>query len=120
MASHRGEEVIALDYSLHGKRGRASDRMADVGMPVLEEAAPRRERCDDLLAHEHGPDRLIAAAQPLGDRHQVRRDALLLDGVQRARAPHAAHDFVGDQEDAVPVADVANAAEITGHRRQCT
>ncbi len=93
--------------------------MADVGVSVLEESAPSGECRDDLLAHQHCPDRLIAAAKPFGDRHQIRRDALLLDRMQRASAAHPAHDFVGDEEDNVPVADLADAAEVAGYRRQC-
>ena len=70
------------------------------------------------LPHQHRADRLIAAAQALGDGHQVGGNAFLLEGVQAAGAAHAAHHFVGDEQDAVTVADVANAAEIPGHRRQ--
>ena len=70
-----------------------------------------------LSLHQHGADRHVAAAQALGDRHQVRADAVLLAGVQRAGAAHAAHHFVEDQQDAVAVADLAHALEIAGHRR---
>ena len=71
----------------------------------LPRAARRRSFCD-----EHRADRLIAAAQSLGDRHQVGHDAFLLARVQRAGAAHAAHHFVEDQQDAVAVAELADAA----------
>ena len=48
---------------------------------------------------------------------QVGRDAFLLAGVQRAGAAHAAHHLVEDQQDAVAVADRADALEIAGDRR---
>jgi len=116
-ASHRGEQVIALDHFLHGQRRGARDRVPDVGVAMLEEPACLGDCGDDLFVHEHRADRLIAAAQTLGDRHQVRCDTLLLDCVQRARAAHAAHHFVGEEKDAVPIADLANAAEVSRHRR---
>ena len=65
----------------------------------------------------HGADRLVAAAEALGDRHQVGRDALLLAGVQGSGAPHAAHHLVENEQDAVAVADRADALEIVGDRR---
>ena len=42
---------------------------------------------------------------------------LLLAGVQRAGAAHAAHDLVEDQQHAVAIADRADALEIVGDRR---
>ena len=60
------------------------------------------------VGDQHRADRLVAAAEPLGDRHQVGRDAFLLAGVQRAGAAHAAHHLVEDEEDAVAVADFAD------------
>ena len=64
------------------------------------------------LGGEHGPDRLVAAAEPLGDRLDVGRHTLLLPGVQRAGAPHAAHHLIEDQQRAVTVADVAHGTEV--------
>ena len=74
-------------------------------------------RLDDTAADQNAADRLIAAAQTLGDDLNVRRDALLLPGVHRAGAAHAAHHLVQDQQRAVPVADLAHAPEIAGKRR---
>ena len=48
-----------------------------------------------MLAEQDGPDRLIAAAQALGDRDQVRCDAILFAGVQRLQiSPLSAKDTV--------------------------
>ncbi len=69
------------------------------------------------MRKEHGPDRLIAAAQALGDRHQIRRDAILLAGMQRSRPAHAAHHFIENEEHAVAIANAAYQLEIIGHRR---
>ncbi len=117
LAAHVGQQIVAPDHLLHGERPGAGQRVAEIGVAVLEEAGALGERLEDLGAHEHGADRREAAAQALGDRHQVRRDALLLAGVQGARAAHAAHHLVEDQQDAVPVADLADALEVAVDRR---
>ena len=63
-----------------------------------------------LGAGEARPQRK-AAADGLGDRHDVGRDADRLIDEQRAGAAHAALHLVEDQQQAVPVADRAQALE---------
>ena len=60
-------------------RGRG-DRMADIGMSVLEEAAARGDRVIDGLAAQHRTDRLISGAQALGDTKNIGCDAVLFAG----------------------------------------
>ena len=112
------EQPVALDHVLHGERRRAGDRVAEVGVAVLEEAAAPRHRVDDPFLGQHGADRLVAAAQPLRDHQEVGHDTVLLAGVQRAGAAHPAHHLVQDQQAPVPVADLAHRLEVPGHRRQ--
>ena len=88
--------------------------MADVGVAVLEGAAAPGESLDDARLCQHRADRLVAAAQSLGDRHQVRHHGFGLAGVQGAAAAHAAHHLVEDQQDAVAVAQLAHAAQVAG------
>ena len=88
--------------------------------PCWKRPLPRGQRLDDALLDQDAADRLIAASEALGDGDEVGHDALLLDGVERAGAAHAAHHLVGDEEDAVPVADLAHALEVAGHRRHGT
>ncbi len=88
-----------------------------VGVAVQEAARARLQRRENAAREQDAADRLVAAAQALGDHLDVRRDALLLPRVQRAGAAHAAHDLVEDQQRAVAVADLAHAPEIAGHRR---
>ena len=64
--------------------------------------------------HHHRADRLVAGAQALGDADQVGGDSLLFAGKQAARAAHAAHDFVEDQQDAMTLADGAHVGKIAG------
>ncbi len=63
----------------------------------------------------------IAAAEALGDRpSRSGADALLLAGMQRAGAAHAAHHLVEDQQHAMAVADLADALEIARRRAATT
>src|SRR4029079_11661749 len=80
---HGGEQIVADDHSLHGQGRSTRDRVADIRVTVLEKTAAGRERRANSVADEHGADRRVTAAKTLGDREQVRRDALLGDGVQR-------------------------------------
>ena len=91
--------------------------MADVGVAVLEEARAVADRLEDAARDQSRPDRLIARAEALGDRHDVRPHAVLLAGEQRAGAAHAAHHLIEDQQHAVAVADLADRLEIARHRR---
>ena len=68
-----------------------------------------------MLADQDAADRLVAAAEALGDDLDVRRDAFLLPGVHGSGAAHAAHDLVEDEEGAVAIADVAHRLEVAGH-----
>ena len=67
-------------------------------------------------ADQHAADRLVAAAEALGDHLDVRRDAFLFPGMHGAGAAHAAHHLVEDQQRAVAVADLAHALEIARQR----
>jgi hypothetical protein len=71
-----------------------------------------------MALRQHRADRLVAAAQALGDGHQVGHHALLLAGVQGAGAAHAAHHLVQDQQHAVAVAHLAHRLEVARHRHQ--
>ncbi len=85
-----GEKPVAPDDVLHRERRRRGHRMAHIGVSVLERARTIGESVEDPLRYQHGADRLVAAAQALGDRHQIGRHALLLAGVQGSRPamPH--------------------------------
>src|SRR5262245_35880997 len=86
-------------------------------MAVNERSARVSDRLEDFVGDERGADRLIARAQPLGHDQQIGRDALLRASPPRAGAPEPAHHFIHNQQDAVSVADFANAFEIAGRGR---
>ena len=66
----------------------------------------------DALGRERRGERQVAAGQPLGEAHEVGRDALLLAGEHRARAAEAGRDLVADEEDAELVAQLADGAQV--------
>src|SRR5712672_3969399 len=107
------EQFLFADNPLHLERRGAGERMREIGMSVLESPRALPDGINDLSACEHRADRLVAAAKSLGDGLDIRRNTLLFPRVKRARAAHAAHHFVEDQQSAVPVADVAHGPEIT-------
>src|SRR6476620_7802506 len=86
---HPVEQPFFSDHPLHFKRRRTGERVREIGVPVLESARSLPDRTDDAPAREHCADRLIAAAQPLGDSLDIRGDAFLLPGVARTGAAHA-------------------------------
>ena len=116
--AHLGQQAVALDHLLHRQRGRTGHGVTQVGVAVLEEAAAGAHGLHHPALGQHRADGLVAAAQALGDGHQVGHHAFLLAGVQRAGAAHAAHHLVQDQQHAVAVADLAHGLEVAGHRRQ--
>ena len=70
----------------------------------------------DFFSDQQRAYRLVARTEALGDRQHVGRNALLLARIAGAGAAHAAHDFVEYEQDAVAVADFADAPEIARRR----
>ena len=70
-----------------------------------------------LLADQHRADR-EAAAQRLGQRHHVGRDAVGVRGEQMTGAAHAALDFVEHQQRAMAIAQRAQAVQELLRRRR--
>src|SRR5262245_66582448 len=91
--------------------------MAGIGVAMLEKSASPDDRIEDAAGREHGPDRLVTATQPLGDRHDVRRNPLLLTSVKGTRAAHATHHLVENEQHPIAVADLTNPLEVSRNRR---
>ena len=117
---HPVKQIFLADDLLHFKRCRAGHGMPHVSVTVLKRTRALPDRIDDARAGEHRSDRLVTAAKSLGDGLDIGRNALLLPGVHRAGAAHAAHHFIEDQQRAVTIADIAHRAEITLRRRHAT
>ena len=73
----------------------------------------------DALAGDHGAQR-HAGGNALGGADDIRLDAKVFDRPPLAGAAHAGLDFVGDQQDAVPVAQFAQGREETRRRGRCS
>ena len=92
----------------HRDAGGAGERVAAEGRAVragVEARGDRRSR------RQHRADR-HAAAEALGERHDVGHDAALLVGEQRAGAAHAGLHLVEDQQQPVSVAELAQLPEV--------
>ena len=111
-----GEQIVALDQLEHrgGRGGR--ERVAAERRGVGHRAAGRRgEAGRRALGHRDGADR-DAAAQALGERHHVGRDAVVLVAPPAAGAAGAGLHLVEDQQHAGGVARLAQAAQVTVRR----
>ncbi len=115
LPAHVRQQVVLADDALHGERGGARRRVTHIGVPVLEESRAVTNGGVDLGGDHESADGLVARSEAFGDGDHVAGDSVLLAGEQRAGAPHPAHDLVEDQEDAVVVADLADAPEVARH-----
>ena len=104
-----------------GQRGGGGERVARIGVAVQELDGLCRalhQRLIDGFAHQHRAHRHHAIGQPLGGGDDVRRDAEALGGKGRADAAKRGDDFVENQQNAVAIADLAQALEIADGRHQ--
>src|SRR5437899_1392141 len=69
---------------------------------------------DNLATDQNRTDRLISRTEPFGNCDQIRCHGLLFAGEQCTGAAHSAHHFIGNPENAVTIADLANPPEISG------
>ncbi len=98
------QQAFLLEGLEDAERCRAGDGIAGIG---AAKAAGIR-RVHDLGAADDAGQRK-AAGQDLGHRHQIGLDAEMLHGEPFAGAPEARLDFIGDQHDAMLVAELAQA-----------
>ena len=106
-------QALVLHHVDVGDGGGAGDRVAAEGGEVLAGA----QAVGDLRAGDGGAER-EAVGDPLGQHHDVRLDAEVLDGEHLAGAAEAGLHLVGDEEDAVAVEDFLDALEVAGRRHQ--
>ena len=106
------DQLLLGDHVEHGECRRAGDRAAGIG--AAEAARIRR-------VHDRGPAddarQREAAGERFGDGDEVGLDAGILDAEHLAGAREAGLHLVGDQQDAVLVADRAQRLEQFGRRR---
>ena len=92
--------------------------MAGIGGRVHEFFVHRRvlDRRVDLLRHQHAAEGQIAGGDALGEGHEVGFHPPMTEGEPFAGAPEAGDDLVGDQQNAVAVADLPQTGEVSGGR----
>src|SRR5207244_2183215 len=95
------DQLVAQDRPNRGRAGRAGERIAAEGRAVVA----RLEHGDPILGHA-GPDR-HAAAEPLGQREDVRLDAVVLVAHELAGPPDPGLNLVEDQQGAALVTEPA-------------
>ena len=116
----RQQPLVLVDVERR-EAGRAGDRMRRIGVAVEQLDRALRaghQRVVDLAAGEHRAAGNGAVGDALGGRHQVGRDAEIIGRERRAEAAEAGDDLVEDQQDAVLVAEFAQALQIALRRRQ--
>ena len=77
-----------------------------------------RERPVDFVGGQRRGQRHVAAGQSFADRHQVRRDSLMLAGEHLAGAAESGGHFIGNQEHVVLGAELTNPLQIAGRGGQ--
>ena len=74
------------------------------------------------LGNQNRAQRSIATGQSFGGDQNVRRDIPMVDREMPPDASHTSHYFIGDQENAVPAADLSHTLQISGrwhHSTKC-
>src|ERR1700676_2450343 len=79
---------------------------------VLEGTGPLFESFCDARRHEHRAQWSIAASDSLPYQNDVRRNVPVLNRKWFAGAPHAAHDFVSDQQNTALAANCGDARGV--------
>ncbi len=110
-SSARADEVLLLEHVEHGERGGLGDRVADVRPAdrAVVGAVHDRRPPDHAREWKAGGDRLR-------DRHQVRLDAQVLHREHAAGTAEAGLHLVGDEDDAVAVADRPQPLHVRARR----
>ncbi len=85
---------------------------------VQERGRPRVERLHQRVADHHAAERRVAGGDALGEGDDVRLVVIPLGAEVVAEPAERAYHLVGDQQHAVPVADLPYPLEVPGRRRE--
>ncbi len=100
--------MLALNDVEVGEGDSARDRMGAEGVAADQRLGLlAHEPVGDLLRDHRRGDRHVARGERLSDGHDVRFDGEVLDAEHLAGPAEAVDHLVGDQEDAVPVAELS-------------
>src|ERR1700677_2214518 len=90
-------------------------------MTVISESAEKHfvlKMLRNVMAHSHRAQRKIARGQSLRHANEIRNNFPMIDGKPFSSSSEASHYFVGDHQDAVFLAQLAHAFEISIGRNQ--
>ncbi len=96
--------------------GSAGERMPGVGESTLERHVV--EEGGDAVGDDDPAERHVAGVDSLGEGDEVGGDPERIDGEPFAETAEAHHDLVGDVDDAVLVAEFADAGQVAGRRHE--
>ena len=88
--------------------------MTGVGQPARIGAVG--ERRVDILADGDATEGHVARRHALGEGHQIRDDVKVLDGEPFSGPAETRHHLVGDEHDAVLIADCTDPGQVSGRR----
>jgi hypothetical protein len=109
------DQILPLEDFDVFEGGGAGDGVAAEGQQVAERGGPLLlEHLVDMLGDDGRGERRVTGGNPLGHRHDVRHEPELLGGEHGAGATEAVDHLVGDQQDAVLRADLAEHLPVDG------
>src|SRR3954449_6897021 len=112
------EQALALEDVEVRHRDGGAHRVPAPRDAVGEGVRALEERLDDRVGRDDRAHRRVRAREALGRRDDVRLVAVLLGAEVVAEAAERADDLVGDHQDVVLVADLADALEVALGRRE--
>ena len=104
------DQIVLFVHVERGEGRRAGEGVAVVGETAEEHALV--EVVGNRPPHPDGAELHVRARQALRHRHDVGHDVPVVDGEPAAGAPEPRHHLVGDHDDAVLVAEIADAAQV--------
>ena len=91
--------------------------MAGKCVPCIRSTIAFKNGFGNLVCIEHGAKRHVTAAESLGERGNVRQNiVVVLKCSPGTTAAGPTHNFIGDHQDTIAVADVANFSNIAAWR----
>ena len=109
------ERLFFLKHFDVGQRDGAAERIAGIAVAVeegFEVFVSAEKGLVDFVGRECCGQWHVAAGQAFADRHQVRRDPLMLAGEHLAGAAESGGHFIGNEEDIVLGAELTNSLQI--------